>query len=132
MEMSSLPGVRGTEEVEEELRLAGTFLVLGPEEVEEEPVDFDEDEEDVDEDNCRDLCCGAVDEVLGGGEGDLGGGDGGLEMVADLVDEDLVDEGGRDGWRRDAGLGVLDFSLDITLSRRPDDCRSGVDVLDGG
>ena len=115
MEMSSLPGVRGTEEVEEELRLAGTFLVLGPEEVEEEPVDFDEDEEDVDEDNCRDLCCGAVDEVLGGGEGDLGGGDGGLEMVADLVDD-----GGRDGSLR-AGFGDLDWSLEITESRRPVD-----------
>ena len=43
--------------------------------------------------------------MLGGGEGDLGGGEGGLEMVADLVDEDLmddldedlVDEGGKDG-----------------------------------
>ena len=50
MEMSSLPGVRGTEEVEEELRLAGTFLVLGPEEV-EEPVDLVDEEEDEDEDN---------------------------------------------------------------------------------
>ena len=46
-----------------------------------------------------------------------------------MVDED--DLGGRDGSRSAGGLGDLDLSLEITVSRRPDGSLWGVDVWDG-